>query len=106
MSVALKKIWRGCTRHRACRLYELSLDEKSIKVTCYDSLSYHFTKKGEEITSIDPSGGPYFSVGTEIRHNGRRWIIQRISSHTTHQSTAIFVFEIEPVVEIDLDRIS
>lgn len=97
MSKVLTKIWRGESRHQPdarCH-YELSKDEKTIKVTYSDTFSYHFTKKGDVTISVEPSGGLSFSAGTAIRYNGRDWVIRRIASHTTQKTSVIFVFDVE-----------
>jgi hypothetical protein len=84
--------WTNINRQGALQMYKLSSDKKTIIVTCHDVHSYSITyDKENNVQSLDPNGGPRFSVGGTIHHD-QPWIIDKIVSHKKNKSIAVFVF--------------
>jgi hypothetical protein len=79
------------SRRNTLRKYKISDD--TLTVTCYDTTYYSYSIKNDSIVSLDPDGGPYFSVGGIHRN----WIIQKIISHNRKESKIIFVFDVKKI---------
>jgi hypothetical protein len=84
--------WSETSRAGTNRIY--AVKGSLLTVTCHDITSYAFSlDSNKNVTSVDPDGGPYLSVGTTIQD---KWIITRIQSHHKKKSVAMFVFEVRP----------
>lgn len=93
--------WTEKSRYNTLQHYKVSLDEKTLTVTCDGVLYYSMSMiNATELQSVDPDGGPYLSVGRIIEHDHQKWTIQRIRSHDNKKSDAVFVFDIQKVESV------
>ena len=84
--------WSETSRAGTLRIYVVN--KSTMTVICHDITSYAFSLDSNQIvTSVDPDGGPYLSVGSLIRD---KWTITRVKSHRKNKSDATFVFEVRP----------
>jgi hypothetical protein len=84
--------WSETSRAGTLRIYVVN--KSTLTVFCYDITSYAFSLDSDQkVTSVDPDGGPYLSVGSIIRD---KWVITRVQSHRKNKSDAMFVFDIQP----------
>ena len=85
--------WTSTCRFGALRTYKIYDD--TLTVMCHDVSSYAFSIDAEQnVTSVDPTGGPRFFVGQSVEHKGRKWTIQSVLYHYKDKSTAVFVFRV------------
>jgi hypothetical protein len=88
--------WNNRSRFGTARTYEIF--NNTLTVMCYDSPSYSFSLDAEQnVTSVDPTGGPRFFIGQRVTHKGYEWTIQSVMYHYKKDSTAVFVFGINAV---------
>jgi len=71
-----EETWTERSRYQMVREYTVVAPDR-IEVICHDVLYCSFGGKPEAITSIDPDGGPFLSVGRMIRS----YQIKRIVSY-------------------------
>ena len=84
--------WSETSRAGTARIYVVK--GSLLTVTCHEITSYAFSLDSDQnVTSVDPDGGPYLSVGSIIQD---KWVITRIQSHRKNKSDAMFVFDIQP----------
>ena len=84
--------WSETSRAGTIRIY--AVKGSLLTVTCHEITSYAFSLDSDKkVTSVDPDGGPYLSVGSIIRD---KWTITRVQSHRKNKSVAMFVFEVRP----------
>ena len=89
---AMTERWSETSRHGTLRIYVVN--KSTMTVICHDITSYAFSLDSDKkVTSLDPDGGPYLSVGSIIRD---KWTITRVKSHHKNKSDAMFVFEVQP----------
>ena len=87
--------WNNRSRFGAVRTYEIF--NNTLTVMCYDSPSYSFSMDAEQnVTSLDPTGGPRFYIGQHVTHKGYEWTIQSVMYHYKKDSTTVFFFGISP----------
>ncbi len=93
--------WSDFSRRNTLRNYNLNKNKLTVK--CYHSHSYSISyDKNENITSLDPDGGPLFYVGRDINvsnnisnnKNINKLTIHHIASHCKNKSGCVFVFDV------------
>ena len=90
--MSMTERWSETSRAGTIRIY--TVKDSLLTVICYDITSYAFSlDSNENVTSVDPDGGPYLSVGSIIRN---KWTITRVKSHRKNKLDATFVFEVRP----------
>lgn len=83
--------WSETSRTGGIRIYVVK--DSTLTLICHDIYSYAFSFDSEQnVVSVDPTGGPYLSIGSIIRD---KWVITRIQSHHKNKSIAMFVFDIK-----------
>lgn len=83
--------WSETSRTGTIRIYVVKDD--TLTVIGHDVGSYAFSLDSNgKVTSVDPDGGPYLSIGTIVRD---KWVITRVLSHRKNRSIAMFIFEIK-----------
>ena len=85
--------WTVISRLRTLRTYTLSND--TLTVICQGVFSYAFSFEGDRVVSVDPTGGPYFKIGSIVSYQDDKWVIQRIVSHHKKKGSAVFVFDVK-----------
>lgn len=83
--------WSDTCRTGAIRIYVVK--DSTLTLICHDIDSYALSFDSEQnVVSVDPTGGPYLSIGSIVRD---KWVITRIQSHRSKLSVAMFVFEVK-----------
>jgi len=91
----MKRHWSNTSRYSALRHYELL--DTSLTITCYNVLSCSFSTGPDNVilTSVDPDGGPYLSIGSYITHDDIKLKINNIVSYTRkNKNVGIIVLDV------------
>jgi hypothetical protein len=82
--------WSDMSRLGTLRIYVRK--DTTLTILCHGVDSYAFSMDADKnVTSVDPTGGPYLGIGSIIQD---KWVITRIQSHYKKYSIAKFVFEL------------
>jgi len=85
--------WSDMSRRNTVRNY--NLNKNKLTVRCHNVSSYSISYDNDKnITSLDPDGGPLFSIGRDIYIKNNKMTIHHIASHCKHKSVCVFVFDV------------
>ena len=91
----MKRHWSNTSRYYALRQYELC--DNILTITCYNVLSCSFSTGADKVilTSVDPDGGPYLSIGEYITHEDIKLKINTIVSYTRkNKNVGVIVLDV------------
>ncbi len=65
--------------------------ERDMTVKCYNTVYFRFGKEGDEITMVDPDGGPMIAVNKVIHIGDTRYMIYRINGYEKDEDDTLVI---------------